>query len=483
MKGKTSVILLIIFMVFIAFGADMASAAVNVFVNATMPYDVLYQGEIVSANVTVKNNENFPVRVYSVGVHYDWMPEGVFSAVDFGGGYMQVESNSVTSPGNLLIQCDSNVSTGYHSFYYKVVLNWYNSYTGIWINESVVQPGTIYVESPLKPQALQELQFANKSLSEAMDNGYISSRAIADVNNATSLLNDGWSAYNTNDYGRALNDSLTVLNLTADAKIAEKNYRDNVTGIEKIVSSVNDKLKTVSATTDPDTKSAIAEATGYLNQTRQSIDAEDFLTALTSANLANGAADKAIQKQFYYSLKANQTEAAKGKARAALDNAQAAVDNSSNMTSTTAQGILRDAQVKLGEATVMFDKEDYVNATITANVVSSLADQAESDEASYRMLLARGKITSAGELKSPDAKNMFDNATRLYNQSENDFISSHFKDCILHADMAATLADNATATDKSWRDSNPLSTVTPGFGILAALLAIGLIFMLKERKL
>ena len=74
MKGMKSIILLIFTMAFIAVSMNAASAAVNVFVNATMPYDVLYQGDMVSANITIKNNENFPVRVYSVGVHYDWMP-------------------------------------------------------------------------------------------------------------------------------------------------------------------------------------------------------------------------------------------------------------------------------------------------------------------------------------------------------------------------------------------------------------------------
>lgn len=179
MKGMKSIILLVLIMAFIAITVNTASAAVNVFVNATMPYDVLYQGEIISANVTVKNNENFPIRIYSVGVHYDWMRENVFSSVDFGGGYVQVESNGITTPGQLLIQCDENVSTGYHSFYYKVDLNWYNFYTSTWLNETVVQPGPIYIESPLKPQALQELQFANETLADAHSTNFISKKAIA----------------------------------------------------------------------------------------------------------------------------------------------------------------------------------------------------------------------------------------------------------------------------------------------------------------
>ncbi len=483
MKGIRAIILPIILMAFIVLAAGTASAAVNVFVNATMPYDVLYKGEIVSANVTVKNNENFPVRIYSVGVHYDWMPESLFSSVDFGGGYLQVESNGITSPGQILIQCDSNVSAGYHSFYYKIELTWYNSYTSTWVNETVVQPGTIYVESPLKPEALQELQFANKTLSEAKSGGFSSQKAIANINNATGLLNDGWSAYNSGDYARALNDAKQAVDLVSNAKIEERNYRESIADVEKVVLTVNDKLKTVSATNDPATASAIAEAKGYLNQTRLYIDAENFTSAMTYANLANGAADKAIQQQFYYSLKANQTEAEKNKARAALDNAQAALNNASNMTSTSSQSILDDARNKLGDATVMFDKKDYTNATITANVVMSLELQAEEDEASYRMMLARNKISSIGELKSPQAKGLLDNASLMYNQSQRDFISSSFKDSILHADSSLRLAENASVTEQQWRDQNPLSTVTPGFGILAALLAIGLIVIWNERKL
>jgi hypothetical protein len=481
MKGMKPIILLILIMAFIAIGVDAANAAVNVYVNATMPYDILYQGEIVSANVTVKNNENFPVRIYSVGVHYDWMPENVFSSVDFGGGYLQVESNGITAPGQLLIQCNQNVSTGYHSFYYKVELNWYNSYTTTWLNETAVQPGTIYVESPLKPQALQELQFANNTVTDARNATFVSVRAIASMQNATDRLNDGWSAYNMNDFGRAINDSHDVIGFVGDAKIAEKNYRDNASEVESLVSSVSDKLKSVSATGDPDTMSALREANRYLNETRQYIDAEDFHSALASVHKADHAADNAINLQFYYTLKVNETEAAKDYSRSALDRAQASLDNASNMTSASAQGILRDARLKMDDATVKFSQGDYANATIAAKVVSTLVDQANEEEASYRMMHARNKIASLGELKSPDAKALLANASRLYNQSEDDLIASHYADAIANAESAVKLAGDAASAEQKWRDENPLNAV-PGFEALAALLALAANYILKERK-
>ncbi len=482
MKGMKSIILLIFAMAFIAVSIDVASASVNVYVNATMPYDVLYQGDIVSANVTLTNNENFPVRIYSIGVHYDWMPESVFSSVDFGGNYLQVESNGKTSPGQLLIQCDNNVSTGYHSFFYTVDLTWYNAYTATWVNDSVVQPGTIYVESPFKPGALQQLQFANKSLSDARDANYSSQRAITDVNNATVSLNDGWSAYNENDYQRAVNDSNDAIGYLADAKISESDYAAKKSVVENKVVSVNDKLKSVAGTVDPNTKQLVNDANNDLNMTKQYIDAEDFLSAQKYVDMADSAADNAINQQFYYNLKTNQTDAAKGVAQTAIDTAQANLDNASSMTSTSAASILTDASLKLSEASDFFNDGDYSNATIKANVASTLVGQANSDEATYRMMVARNKIASAGDPRSQDGKDFLAKANQEYNTSTSEYIGNNFTGSAIHAASAYDYANSSITAEQNWLNSNPLSAISPGFELLAALLALGAIFIVKERK-
>lgn len=482
MKGIKSVAILILIGAFIAVGINTANAAVNVYINATMPYDVLYQGEVVSANITVKNNENFPVRIYSVGAHYDWMPANALTFANLGGDYVQVESSETRTPGQLLIEGDNNVSTGYHSFYYNIALSWYNSYNTTWINESVVQPGTIYVESPLKPEALQELQFANGTLSGARSTNFTSRKGADNIQKASDTLNDGWSAYNMQDFGRAINDSHLVIGYVTDARSAEKNYRENASEIERIVLSVNDKLKSVKSTTDPNTLNAIQEALGYLNRTKGHIDAEDFVSALTYANLADQAADRAIQQQFYYFLKTNETEAAKTSAGSALDMAQKSLDNAANMTSVSSVGMLNDARSKMSDATLLFGGGDYGNATIKANVVSTLVTQANSDEANYRMMLARNKIASAADLKSQGAKELLANASREYNRSESDYTANDYLGAIVHADAAMKLANDSAAAEQKWRDDNPINTVTPGFEALAMLLAFGAIFIWKERK-
>lgn len=98
------------------------------------------------------------------------------------------------------------------------------------------------------------------------------------------------------------------------------------------------------------------------------------------------------------------------------------------------------------------------------------------------MMLARNKISSAGELKSPDAKEMLANASQIYNQSEDDYIASQYLSAIAHANAAIKLAGDAAVAEQKWHDENPLSAVTPGFEAFAASLALLVIFIMKERK-
>lgn len=482
MKGMKLLIVSIILIAFVAIAAGPASAAINVYVNTTTPSNVIYQGHLSSENITIKNNENFPLRIYSVGAHYDWMQDNVFYSLDFGGGYYQIESNGQATPGQILINCENNVSTGYHTFYYKVDLTWYNSYMGYWVNETVIQPGTVFVESPLKPQALQQLQFANQTLADAKSANYSSNKATTDLNNAANSLNIGWGAYNSLDYPKAINSSLDVVAFVSDAKIAEKSYQENLSTVEGIVVKVNEKLSSVDGIKDPDAIKAVNQSRSYLNQTKQFIDVEDFESALTSANHAQRSADDAVQYAFYFGLKKNEAEATKNKASDAIGSAQSTLDGIGDMTSTSASGILRDARLKLSAANSQFNSMDYANATITANVASTLATQALSEEANYRMTIARSKIDSAGDLRSPDAKSKLDKANQEYNLSRTDFNEGSFKNSIDHANSAYKLANDTSTVEQKWRESNPLSAVTPGFEFLLALIALGAIFIIKERK-
>ncbi|MGA9140717.1 MAG: hypothetical protein WBZ29_10860, partial [Methanocella sp.] len=90
MKGLT-IVLFIAFCVALTL-VPQAHAYANLSVNASVPSGTLLQGQVLAADMTVKNNENFPVRVYKIGVHYDWMADGTFYELDLGNSYVQIES-------------------------------------------------------------------------------------------------------------------------------------------------------------------------------------------------------------------------------------------------------------------------------------------------------------------------------------------------------------------------------------------------------
>ena len=188
MKGLRLLLVGILFLVSMITIMGQADAATNIFVNGSLPNNTLYQGQVYGLNLTVTNNENYPVQIYSVGVNYDWMKSDIFYTLDTGNSYTQIEANSQTNIGTIVVSCDNNVPIGYHAFYYKVQLSWYNTYTSAWDNETVVQPGSIYVESLAKSQAMTDLQSANSSLNAAIAANYSSLRAKGDISNATTNL-------------------------------------------------------------------------------------------------------------------------------------------------------------------------------------------------------------------------------------------------------------------------------------------------------
>jgi len=169
-------------------------------------------------------------------------------------------------------------------------------------------------------------------------------------------------------------------------------------------------------------------------------------------------------------------------AKASIRNAPGQLDDVSDMTSVSAEGIIRDARLRMEDATLKFSEGDYANATIEANVVSALVAEAGEDEASYRIMLARNKIASAGEPESPDARSMLANASRMYDRSEEELASGHYEDAIVYAGSAMGLAADASAAEQRWRDGDPLNAVAPGSGPVAAVLALAAILIIKERK-
>jgi hypothetical protein len=483
MKGLRLLSVGILFLVSVIMIIGPVNAATNVFVNGSLPNNTLFQGQVYGLNLTITNNENYPVRVYSVGVNYDWMKSDIFYTLDTGNSYTQIEANSQANIGTIMVSCDNNVPVGYHAFYYKVQLSWYNSYMSAWVNETVVQPGSIYIESPAKSLAMTALQNANSSLNTAIASNYSSLRAKADIHNATISLQNGWSAYNSNDYSTAVNLTYTIIVDLNDARNGEADYQSKRAPIDVIINSVNDKLRAVQGVTSPDAKDLVNLTISYLNTTQQNIVSEDWVSAKKNANLADQAVDSASNSEYFYRLNTNQSVTQKDSAARAVQAAQDTIQNADSIISSgSAVNILNEASIKLQTANQSLNSGDYTNATVNANVASTLATQAITEEANNQMAQARQKITGIGELKSPSAKDMLNQSNTAYNQSQDAYTSGDYQGAIANASLSFKLANDSATTEQKWLAEHP---ALPGFEAvyaIAALLSIFGIVSMRARK-
>ncbi len=480
MKGLRLLSVGILFLVAVITIAGHADAATNVFVNGSLPNNTLFQGQVYGLNLTITNNENYPVRVNSVGVNYDWMKSDIFYTLDTGASYTQIDANSQTNIGTIMVSCDNNVPIGYHAFYYKVQLTWYNTYLSAWVNETVVQPGSIYVESLSKSQAMADLQSANSSLNAAIAANYSSLRAKADINNVSMNINNGWSAYNSNDYSRAINLTYTVTLDLNDAKYGEADYMSKKSSIDVIVNGVKDKLSAVRGVTSPDAKDLVNLTISYLNTTQQNIVSEDWISAKKNADLAAQAVDSASNAEFYYRLNTNQSMTAKDSASQAVQAAQNNIQKADTIiTSGSAANLLNEATLKLQAANQSLNSGDYTNATINANVASTLAAQSIGEEANNQMTLARQKIAGIGELKSPNAKDMLNQSNTAYNLSQNAYTGGDYQGAINNASLAFKLANDSATTEHLWLSEHPAS---PGFDAVFAIAALLSVFGIASMR-
>ena len=186
--------------------------------------------------------------------------------------------------------------------------------------------------------------------------------------------------------------------------------------------------------TSPDAKDLVNLTVSYLNTTQQNIVSEDWDSAKKNVDLAQQAVDSASNAEFYYRLNTNQSVTAKDSASQAIQVAQDNIQKADSIvTSGSAMNILNEAVLKLQAANQSLNSGDYTNATVNANVATTLATQSIGEEANNQMSQARQKIAGIGELKSPSAKDLLNQSNTAYSLSQNAYTSGDYQGAINNA--------------------------------------------------
>ncbi len=80
----------------------------------------VYPNDTVSIRITFKSNYAEQLRIYSIGLHFDWMPEDSFSGHDLSGSPVTVPSQGTYIFDPIVIQVPLDASVGAHSYYVGV---------------------------------------------------------------------------------------------------------------------------------------------------------------------------------------------------------------------------------------------------------------------------------------------------------------------------------------------------------------------------
>ncbi|MGE5556945.1 MAG: hypothetical protein ACM3QV_00275 [Caulobacteraceae bacterium] len=473
MKGLILLLLLTVTLTAVVVSIQQAEAAANVFVNGTIPSGSLQQGQVGCVNLSIRNNENFPIIAYKVGIHYDWMRDGAFYTLDFGHDGYRIESNSICTPGQIIISCDISAMPGYHQYFYQVDMSRYDAANNTWVDEVLTQPPSyVLVESPYKSEALNHLQNANASLYEAQKANYTGRDARAYLSNATICLNNGWSAYSSNDYNGAINHCYDVTKYLSLARIAEDNYLARKNATLEIIDSVNSKLVSVSGAKSPDARKYANESVSHISLAMKYIEEEDFTGASSEAKIAERDANNALNAEFMYLLKINETQEACNRASSALASARENIQGIESLSSSPAIGLLNEARSQLKDAESSFDSGNYEDALSKSDIASALSLQALKIEADYKVMQAYDHINAIGELKSKEAKEQLNLAMLRYNDSVENYGNGDYRKAISLADEAFTLANETMEQENKYREKNPIIAAAPGFNGVPVLIAL-----------
>ncbi len=154
-----------------------------------------YPGDTVSIRITFKSNYAEQLRIYNIGLHFDWMPEDNFSGHDLSDSPVTVPSQGTYIFEPIVIQIPLNASAGAHSYFVGVdgtegfvgsIFSWNSPSSTLQIHPIIEK-----IYNDLKPHVENKLNggiSANYQGSEAQS---LLQQAQGEFNNATTFAGEG----------------------------------------------------------------------------------------------------------------------------------------------------------------------------------------------------------------------------------------------------------------------------------------------------
>lgn len=177
------------------------------------------QGDSITVTLRLTSTSSEQIRIYRVGLHFDWMPEGSFFTLDLIDDPVTVPSQGLHIFDSLAIQIPADVSIGSHSYYvaidgaeapYQDSFSWDSSQFTVQILES---------SSKLYASMLTQL---DENISSAVNAGYQSNEAKSLLAQAQNERAEAAALANSGNWEEAISTLQQAFNHLEQAEAAEQ---------------------------------------------------------------------------------------------------------------------------------------------------------------------------------------------------------------------------------------------------------------------
>jgi len=176
MKGFPLVLIAIFISIICIFNVCLVSALEEGDISVTPSWSksTPSQGDSVTVTLRLTSTSSEQIRIYRVGLHFDWMAEGSFFTLDLTGDPVTVPSQGLQIFDALAIQIPAEVSVGSHSYYVAIdgaEAPYYDSFS--WDSSSF----TVEIQGSSSKLYAAMLTQLDENISSAVNAGYQSSEA------------------------------------------------------------------------------------------------------------------------------------------------------------------------------------------------------------------------------------------------------------------------------------------------------------------
>jgi hypothetical protein len=154
----------------------------------------VYQGDMVSITISLKSNSTDYLRIYNIGLYFDWMPPDSFSGLDFSANPVTIPSYGTYIFDAIFIQIPSNASVGSHSYFVGIDGTQGSSSSGFSWDSSTsmiqIHPYTAKIYAVFISQVESKLNEAISANYEGAKAQLLLQQAKTEYNLAQSLANE-----------------------------------------------------------------------------------------------------------------------------------------------------------------------------------------------------------------------------------------------------------------------------------------------------